>query len=118
MSKQPKGITGPLASDVNRAGLLARREKNNLPWGTTSESVNAYRNRLYLSNAGAIPKVEQSARMALEVQNDNIRKANQKDQRQTARAVLQEGQDAANEKWLSQPTGYFAWNRRRNQISK
>ena len=70
------------------------------PFGTSPASVRASRNLLYLSNAGVIPVVNPSARMALELTNDNIRKANQKDQRQTARAVLQAGQEAANSIWM------------------
>ena len=87
------------------------------PFDASPASVRASRNLLYLLNGyagkigypddtdvarvAALRAVTQSPRFVLEVTNDNIRKANQKDQRQTARAVLQAGQEAANAKWLN-----------------
>lgn len=80
-----------------RAELLARREKNRLPWGTSTASVNGQRNLLYLQNAGVIAAQPQSPRVAAELHLDNTARAVRKDKLQTKRGELQAIQGAANE---------------------
>ena len=71
-------------------------QQTNHPIGSTAASVKAYRNLTYLESKGVIPAQPQSARRALELTNDNIRRANLQDKLQWELAGLQAIQEAAN----------------------
>lgn len=81
---------------------MSHRYKN-LPIGSTAASVRAYRNLMYLQGKGLIPEQPQSARVAYEISNDNLRKANCANALRRDRAERQAIQQGANEKWVNSP---------------
>lgn len=84
-----------------RTVLLSRREKAALPFRETRQSVDAYRNLLYLGSKGVIPQVARTERVAVALSNDNTERYERRNARHLERASRAVVQQAANEKWLA-----------------
>lgn len=89
------------ARKAGRRVLLARREKDALPFGSPAASIKSTRNLLYLAAKGVIPAPVQTARVAQEVTNANLDKEFRRADSAFARASKQAIQQAANAQWAS-----------------
>jgi hypothetical protein len=80
-----------MSKDLNtrRAKLLARRDKSVLPFGTSSASVKATRNLVYLGKKGVLHGFVPNARQAAELTADNARKQKRIDDRRFFVAAMQ-----------------------------
>ena len=82
-----------------RREKLARREKANLPFGSTRQSVKAERNLFYLADKGVIPARPQSIRVANELVDDNQRRQEREqnlvDDATTKRLIHQQANERA-----------------------